>query len=261
MNTQHQRFKNLAWLYTSILTAPFLLAWSTESIDGVETEDVAFFGSVYTDNTETVQAFASLGDVDDSSVDDSLPSGDGFVACVDSNCQKMRESDIGFLFPGGPHYSATLPFLADKEYTLSLSRNSNSDAPDSKAILPDDFQILQPIADSEFYDGELIPVSWFSSGAEFLVIVATQLDCLLADGTRSSHFGDVGFISDGANYYESSIRANLDSTLSFENSNAQSCIINIEVSHDRYGKADSSYAKGVISAVIIRKVQVNYLAP
>ncbi len=261
MNVQHQSFKNLAWLFISMLTLPFLLACSTESIDGIETEDVAFYGGIYTDNTETVQAIASLSDVDDSSVDYELPSGDTFVACVDSVCKEMRDSDVGFLFPGGPIYSATLPFLTDKEYTLSLSRKSNSDAPDSKVILPDDFQILQPIADSEFYDGEFIPVSWSPSGAEFLVIVATKLDCLLADGTRENYFGDVGFIRDGADYYESSIKDNLRSTNGSEDSDVQSCIIDIEVSHERYGKADSTYARGSISAEIIRKIQVKYRGP
>lgn len=31
-------------------------------------------------------------------------------------------------------------------------------------FLPDFFQILQPIADSEFYDGEFIPISWLTNG-------------------------------------------------------------------------------------------------
>ena len=261
MNTQCKRFKNLAWFYLSISIVPFLLACSTESIDGVETEDVVFYGSVYTDNTETVQAVVSLGDVNHSSVDYSLPSGDTLVACVDSGCKQMRESDIGFLFPGGPHYSATLPFLADKEYTLSLSRKSNSNAPDSKVILPDDFEILQPISDSEFFDGEFIPIRWSPNGAEFLVTVVNELDCLLADGTRSNHFGDIETIRDGAGYYESSISDNLRSTLNFEDSNVQSCVINIEVSHEHYGRADPTYARGSISAQIIRNIQVKYLAP
>ncbi len=261
MNTQHQSFKNFTWLYLSILILPFLLACSTESIDGVETEDVVFYGSVYADNAETVRAVASLSDFDHLSVDYSLPSGDDFVACVDSSCKEMRDSDIGFLIPGGPYYSATLPFIADKEYTLSLSRKSNSNAPNSKVILPDDFQILQPVANNEFYDGEFIPISWSPNGAEFTVTVENELDCLLADGTRSNHFGDTELIHDGADYYESSINDNLRSTLSFEESSIQSCIINIEVSHKRYGSVDSTYARGSITAEIIRKIKVKYKAP
>jgi len=155
-----------------------------------------------------------------------LMTGDKLSATSDAATQNMVKGPAAL---GDIYYAATFTGDAEgKSFTVALSRDNDTSAPNSTATLPAPF-VLAPLAKTSFSRTEAITVSWSPTTAD-KIAVAFAGGCIrgLVKGNLT---GDSLVVSAGE----------LQPIKDHEN---ESCGVVIAVARDRAGTVDPAYGGG-----------------
>ena len=155
-------------------TSDIYFAADVDALDDVTVEVTASLRSTYGPR-------GLLGDVVPFAKDNVL------TACVGTACTPLTWSI------GGGNYVATLPYVAETAYTISLSRQIDVSAPNNSVTLPVPFTILAPAAGSQFTEGQAITLQWSPAGIHpTRTGITGRAACEHSSGERTSRGIDLG---------------------------------------------------------------------
>lgn len=261
-NAQKMNLKECLVINAYVLVAAVVLTSGcskTVSSEGIETESMHLFATVIDDGGNNVDVTASVDDGEIFGASYRLTPSEYFRACVNSDCERL-EFDLSYLLlPGaGTPYDGSLPSQAGEDYVVSLHRPEYTEATNSNVSLPDYFELLSPIENVTYTDGDSILIRWLPEGIGENVSAKTSANCTHEDGSTSvSAAGTSDSGEDGEE--EISIEDTLAATDLFSESPIQNCSIEVVVTHERRGTIDSVYEGGSIIAQVVRRVFVNYI--
>lgn len=235
-----------------------LIVSCSQSSEDVETESMHFDAKIIDEGRDNIIVTARLDNGSSVGINYRLTPSDYFETCVTSSCE-ILDSNYNPYQPsfGSTAYSDTLPLQAGEEYIVSLHREENTSALDSMVSLPEGFELIAPISDSTYTDGDSIIVRWFPAGIDERVSAEGSAICEMTDGSESvASRISYDTNDDGEEIF--AIEDVIYVPLERELLSVESCEIRIRVTHERKGTIDGTYAGGSISAEVRRDVVVNY---
>ena len=208
-----------------------LAACTDVKSSSIKTSGMSAHMHVTADGTGNTTATASLN-VDDSAVDYiDLSPGDTLTASASGQTQPMSRLDV----LNAISYSANFSGLdaENTQYTIALTRMSDTSAPASTATLPKPFRLTAPAAGQSFSRaGADIPVTWDAVGTDPMTYEITGSSCVQTV-IATNIPGDSGSVTIP--------RSRLMPTAG---SSTASCQITITIRRSRNGKLDSAYGYG-----------------
>ena len=163
------------------------------------------------------------------------------------------------------HYSGTFEgSLENTEINVSFNRLGDDDAPNSRVLVPELFEIIAPDFDETFNAGDNLTLVWSPSDPSTSATVGLHINCQVFDENgfpSGSNFG-VGVLVPNSGTHTVSIDDQLNSFANgLDNLSAPGpCLLEVTVERTNEGTLDSAFMQGgFIRAKREKSVVVNYI--
>ena len=183
-----------------------------------------------------------------------LGAGNTLTACVGTTCKPLT---------WGFGYEASLPYVAETAYTISLARLIDVSAPNTFGTLPVPFTILAPAAGSQVTDGEMITLLWSPAGISNTRTHASGFAaCWHRSGETTSRVINLDLVGDpdlGTLSFDMAYILSPRPWPTPRDANLERCDVKLTVSMSRTGVADSAFRAGShVFSHIERSVTIKY---
>jgi hypothetical protein len=184
-----------------------------------------------------------------------LGEGNTLTACAGTACTPLTRNFA--------EYEASLPYVAETAYTISLSRRDDVSAPNTFVTLPVPFTILAPAAGSQVTDGQTITLQWSPPGINTRTSASGFAECEHPSGETTSRVISLLRAGDPDSGTVSFSMAQIMSPRPWptpRDPNVERCDVELTVRMGRTGVADSAFRAGShIYSSIERSVTIEYM--
>ena len=175
----------------------------------------------------------------------SLTNGDQLTATADGTNQQLTASNNGF---NETIYQTNYNFAPTSSVQVALTRNDDSDAPNSTVQIPPAFNITYPANSNQFQGNDTIDISWAITGKPTSMELATATTC---DSSTLSIRRTYSLIDSTGSY-----ALPVSQILTPFNQPTQ-CLTTLTITKQNSGTLDANYTGGYINAYQVRDVTVS----
>lgn len=229
--------KNIPFVCTLLLCACSDIKSSALNTSGIHAEIVAMVDGA---NTQ-VEVVLKAGDANSSTYVE-LDAGDSLSATDGADTSDLGHSAFGVFHSYNTTFSTT---AVDTEFTISLERELEDDAPLSVATLTEDFTVIAPIDGETHSRQNPLTISWETTDAN------DEEMSINASGTCVFSIKDTVAISAGSYTINST---DFDATNS--ETAQESCTFDIVLERRRLGTLDPAFGSGSVFGGVRKRVSI-----
>jgi hypothetical protein len=193
-----------------------------------------------------------------------LDGGDYLSFCVATQCTTLRP--LRAMFGTITGYASAVPVTSSGPYVLSLYRASGvGNATGTQVSIPTAFQVVSPVLDQQFSDGENVVLAWTPVSTVDATTIDTDVDCTYVNGnslpstpapvTDTGYTGTLSFlVEDLIAYARTPPAPMLPSSI-------DRCSLNFWFKQQRTGTVDPAFAGGSAVGEFDAHTQASYVAP